>query len=333
MNAVLENTLLESVIGHTQEREFLRRLLKKSAVPHALLFSGSAGIGKRTLARAFASTLLTPESDDSSQETMRLVSAGNHPDLHFVSREVGKKDITVEAIRTLCNSLQLKPYYAHASVALIDNAHYMNLSAANALLKTLEEPNDNSYLILITDSPHRLPETIISRCQVIHFADLSPTDCSAVIVQNLSSMVEQTEIDPLISLAGSTLTPLGLETYVNEKTLELPESKALRDHLHTLLQDTVSLEKALLQLRKQADEGRALSLASQLAADKENLPAVWRLLSATIRKQLRLATGKRAERLSELLLNSLEAERLSAERNLSPQLQLSSILLQIAVGN
>ncbi len=324
--------MLKPVVGHQQEREFLSRLLRKNAVPHALLFCGSSGIGKRTLARSFAAELLSNEADGSSEETQRLVQAGNHPDLHFVFREQGKKDITVESIRTLCNALHLKPYYAHASVAIIDNAHTMNISAANALLKTLEEPNENSYLILITDTPHRLPETIVSRCQLLHFAELSRKDCARVISQKLGALLSQEQQQAFAKLADTTLSPLSLENYIDEKTLEIEVNKSLKDHLQTLLQEARSLEKALLSLRKHADEGRALSLASELAADKENLPGIWRMINSTIRTQMRAANGPRANRLATLLENSLEAERMTAQRNLSPQLQLSSILLQIAVG-
>ena len=150
-------------------------------LPHGLLFSGPGGIGKRHFAAALAAALLCrrPAADGQACggcEACRLIQAGTHPDLLQVSPLPDKQHIVVDQIRDLCASLALKSHAGGYQIATIVPAEQMNTAAANGLLKTLEEPSDNTLLILIAEQPGRLPATVRSRCQQLRFP-VPPADC------------------------------------------------------------------------------------------------------------------------------------------------------------
>jgi DNA polymerase-3 subunit delta' len=142
--------------------------LREARLPQALLIHGPEGLGKRKLADAFAQRLLC-QADGAKPCGQclgcRLWEAGTHPHFLAVQPEEPGKAIRVDDIRSLTGRFELKPQYASWRLAVIDPADAMNLSAANALLKTLEEPPERSLLILVSGAPGRLPATILSRCQ------------------------------------------------------------------------------------------------------------------------------------------------------------------------
>lgn len=147
---------------------------------HALLLSGPAHMGKGEVADTLAARLLcaTPGPDGLACGRCRgcqLFAAGTHPDFNrvsFIPTEKGDKlrsEIIVDQMRGLGHWFSLTPQLGGAQVALITPAHALNTSASNALLKTLEEPSRDRYLLLVTEEPGRLPATIRSRCQRLEF--------------------------------------------------------------------------------------------------------------------------------------------------------------------
>ncbi|MHB1512420.1 MAG: DNA polymerase III subunit delta' [Acidiferrobacter sp.] len=143
-------------------------LAEASHLPHALLFCGPAGIGKRQFAERLSVRLVCErETACGTCRACHLASGGNHPDILVLRREEGKTEITVDQARALNEFLVLTPHLAPRRVALIADADHLNRSASNALLKTLEEPPAGNYLLLVSDSPARLLPTIRSRCQRI----------------------------------------------------------------------------------------------------------------------------------------------------------------------
>lgn len=146
---------------------------------HALLICGPEGLGKRELAQALAKRLLCRAPVDGHAcgtcKSCNLLAAGTHPDRYEETLEPNdkgdlKSEIAVAQIRRLGEKLVLTPQIGDTIVALVHPAEAMNRSAFNALLKTLEEPPPNRYLILISDQPYRLPATIRSRCQRLELA-------------------------------------------------------------------------------------------------------------------------------------------------------------------
>ena len=143
---------------------------------HGLLICGPAGLGKREVALALADHVLAQGDATHATRTRQLIAAGTHPDLQLVSfipNKSGDKlrtEIVIEQVREITDKLALTPQYGVAQVVIVDPADAINRSAANALLKTLEEPQPGRYLWLISSDPARLPQTIRSRCQRLEFA-------------------------------------------------------------------------------------------------------------------------------------------------------------------
>jgi len=146
----------------------LRAYLDAGRIPQALLMTGPAGSGKHQLAQLLASRLLCREPAQFACgrcHGCRLMEAGTHPDLLRVEPEEPAKPITVDTIRALTAALALRPQYSAHRVVILAPAHLMNSNAANSLLKTLEEPERHTVLLLLSERPSALPATIVSRCQ------------------------------------------------------------------------------------------------------------------------------------------------------------------------
>ncbi len=144
-------------------------------LPHALLMTGPAGLGKLEFARLLGNSLVCESPDAQCMpcgacRQCKLVAAGNHPDIKEVSPEEAGKAIKVDAIRELVNQSILSVAEARYRVFIIRPAEAMGMAAANALLKTLEEPIDRTLLILISTNSGQLLATIKSRCQQLAFA-------------------------------------------------------------------------------------------------------------------------------------------------------------------
>ena len=163
---------------HADAWSRLQSRRERGALPHALLLAGPAGLGKREFRDAFVKGLLCQQSADGEPcgvcRSCQLVAAGTHPDvvsLSFGLRKDGvtRSEIVVDQIRDLSQRLAMSSQFGGWQVTSIDPADAMNASAANALLKTLEEPTASTLLILVADQPARLPATIRSRCLRIEF--------------------------------------------------------------------------------------------------------------------------------------------------------------------
>ena len=134
-------------------------------VPHAVLLLGSPGVGKRAAAAWLARERFSlPGSATGPQYPL---DKPEHPDLHWISPPDEKYTVGIDQIRGLVSSLALTSYAGGGKVAVIEPANAMTVSAANSLLKTLEEPSGDALIILIADRLGRLPATIVSRCQRI----------------------------------------------------------------------------------------------------------------------------------------------------------------------
>jgi DNA polymerase-3 subunit delta' len=169
---------MSSMPWHAVHWARLQARRQRDALPHALLLCGPTGLGKRAFTRRFLHGLLCERPIDGDAcggcRSCLLVAAGTHPDvigLSFGLRKDGvqRSEIVVEQIRELSARLAMRSQFGGWQVAIIDPADAMNGAAANALLKTLEEPSAQTMLILLADAPWRLPQTIRSRCQRIEF--------------------------------------------------------------------------------------------------------------------------------------------------------------------
>ncbi len=165
-------------------------MLSRDRVPHALLLSGQPGMGKMAFAEAIVQLLLcenrTPDHAPCGQCPGCIqFQTGFHPDYFSVRPEEDSSVIKVDAIRELGEKLVLASHRGGYKVTVLAPAEAMNLNAANSLLKTLEEPSDNTVLVLVCTRPARLPATIRSRCQQLRITAPEPASGEAWLADQL----------------------------------------------------------------------------------------------------------------------------------------------------
>lgn len=163
------------VIGHEWALDLLAHAIRSNRLSHAYLFTGPAQVGKTTVARAFAQALVCERSEDNGGapcvaaenacRTCQRVAQGRYPDVQFVVAE--KNTIQIEQVRVLRSDAAIAPLEGRRKVFIISEIERASLPAANALLKTLEEPPPQVILLLTTARRDLVLPTILSRCQVI----------------------------------------------------------------------------------------------------------------------------------------------------------------------
>ena len=177
------------LIGHQWVVELLKGHLRNGAPRHAYLFVGPAGVGRRTIALRFAQAInaenpSSPGEFDPQNPISKQIEKMQHPDLSLLELQEGDKNIKIEAVRNLQQSLILSPYSATYRIALLRNFDKATISASNAILKTLEEPPSTVVLMVTAESAEGLLPTIVSRCEVVKLRPI-PLDEVAEGLQNL----------------------------------------------------------------------------------------------------------------------------------------------------
>ena len=171
----------EALAGHANEVRELKTLLAEGRLPHALLFTGRDGIGKKLAGQILAAAILCGHDNAPCGvcDNCRAMRLGSHPDYYELLPEVRGKStriIRIEAIREMQTAVSRSAVQAGRRVVLIDDADTMNEPAANSLLKTLEEPEGQVTFILIARDRSSLLDTIVSRCMPLAFGALSPAE-------------------------------------------------------------------------------------------------------------------------------------------------------------
>jgi len=194
------------------DKEFFERF-SDDRLPHALLLHGPRDTGKTQLASQFVASILCLENRHPACGKCRscqLLSSGAHPDRHVITFEENpktgelRKEILVSQVRRLIGSLNLTNTISRRKVALIHPVEAMNRAAANALLKTLEEPPGATVLVLVSHDTRRLPATIRSRCQNLHVRPADPSVATKWLCAELNIAAEQAE-SAVMAAAGSPL--------------------------------------------------------------------------------------------------------------------------------
>lgn len=256
----------DRIRGQRQAIGLLSTLLRKGHIPHALVFTGIDGIGKQMAAKAFAMACncTDPQPFPASQagsspaartnacgqcRTCRRILADNHPDILHLCPSGNM--IRIAVIRDLIQRLSIKPYEQGKRIVIIAGSHAMNPEASNALLKILEEPPENTFLILTARQITDLLPTIISRCQQIRFSPLKRD----VLIELLTAN------DTLTPEEASAATALSGGSYTNALKMAregwIPRRNWLANEISGLSDQSTTSQ---------------LALAEKLAAGKTQLP-------------------------------------------------------------
>jgi DNA polymerase-3 subunit delta' len=207
--------------------------LEAGTLPHALMLTGPRGLGKTEFGRELAKTALCQEPGENGScgacQACQLFEAGTHPDIKMLTPEEPAKQIRVDDVRALIEFTNLSTQYGQHKVALVFPADALNMSSANSLLKTLEEPPPGTLLILVTDQPSRLPVTIRSRCQDILFGIPAVSEAEAWL--EAQPDVHGYSVSTLLAIANGA--PLTARDDLDEETLKA-RTRLFQDLLEAL---------------------------------------------------------------------------------------------------
>ncbi len=222
----------DDIVGQPRVAAFLKRVTTDGTVGHAYLFVGPPGSGKKTAAVALACAVFCDDDGCGSCPECTRVRRGAHPDVHLIEPE-GAAGYLAEQIRDVIHDVSLAPVEGPRKVYLFDGADLFNDSSANAFLKTLEEPPDDVLIVLMAHTYERVLPTISSRCQVVRFRRIPPSEAAAVLV-------EKTGADPDEALAA--LAAAGGVTARARDFLGSPSRRAARAQILRTLKDLAVLD-------------------------------------------------------------------------------------------
>jgi DNA polymerase III subunit delta' len=321
-----------ALLGQERAVALLRRAWVEGRVPQAYCFTGPSGVGRRSAALALAQALncLAPirgAADDAcgSCRACRKVAAGEHPDVTLVT-PTEKTVITIDQIRAVTVQAALRPYEGAVKVWILDPAEQLQEAAANALLKTLEEPAGQALFILVASGFHGLLPTIRSRCQEVRFDPLPDAALRAILTAHGRTPAVAAAVAALA--AGSAERALALdpaevaadrEQAVTTLRAALAPLPRLLEHAERLGKDRAGLLAALEPL---ADVTRDLALLTTSESAADRLPPERRLDLAPLAEAL--------PRGAALELHAAIADAAAAlERNALPRFVAERMLMRM----
>lgn len=213
------------IIGNQAAVASLRRAMAQGRLPHALLLAGPPGVGKRTLALAVARAVNCPADGPPclACSACRRIGEGLHPDVALLDPGPGERDIGIDRIKELQHDLSLRPFEGASRVAVVRGAHRMSREAANALLKTLEEPPGQAVLLLTTEDEDGLLPTIRSRCQRVPLLPVARAELQDALVERCGVALD--EAIRLAALAqgcpGRALSAMASPGWLEEREVTL----------------------------------------------------------------------------------------------------------------
>ncbi len=283
-----------TLFGHHDQVEMLRRSAGRSRLAHTYLFVGPAGVGKKRFALDLAQCLLCEAHQEEELlacgqcSGCKQVAARTHPDLMIVECPEGKSELPIDLFlgppdrrgkAGLCYELSMRPMSGGRKLAIIDDADLLNDEGANALLKTLEEPPPRSILILIATSPDVVLPTIRSRCQVLRFRPLAVDDVRQILLRE-----GMTETEPEAAEAA------GMSEGSLERARQLLDPQ-LREQ-RTVLYDMLAAEKfQSAQLTAKMLEGLEAA-GSETSVQRAHAVWMFRFCAEFYRQVLLIQAGK-----------------------------------------
>jgi DNA polymerase III subunit delta' len=326
---------VRAVVGHQQAQWLLGQAVASEQVTHAYLFAGPDGIGKTTLALAFAALLQCEQPDLVVGEPCGVCSAcrrithGNHPDVTLVEAEEGKRQLGIDAVRdNVIHLANLAPSSGRWRIFVLPNVERMTPNTVNALLKTLEEPPERVVLLLTTTEPENLLPTLLSRCQIVPMQPLAADMIVDALSTRWSVPAERAHV-----LAGLASGRLGWAVRAHDDP-DLASARA--EHLTKLIACTY------------AERDERLVAAARFGADAETARAAielwmlwWRDVALAAHGAAHLlsdgaardeaATQGRAigpERAERFLRALIEAQA-ALDQNANPRLTLDVLMLDL----
>ena len=195
--------VFEQIFGQPRVREFLRASVESDRVTHAYLFTGPAGSNKTQAAYALAAALICKDGGCLACDECERIKRRKHPDVRYFAPE-GAAGYLVEQVRDIVADTELAPIQASKKVYILDRVDLLGTAAANAFLKTLEEPPDDVVLILLGRTRESVLPTIVSRCSVVPFRLIPASEAAAILSQRTGASAELAKV--AIEACGGSIT-------------------------------------------------------------------------------------------------------------------------------
>ncbi|MDQ5970988.1 MAG: hypothetical protein QG603_765 [Patescibacteria group bacterium] len=246
------------IFGHKQAINFLQNSIEQDKLAHAYLFYGSRGLGKKMIADYFSRSIFCTSLEQKpcgQCQACRLVAKKSYLDFYTLGKD--GQELSADNVREFMHSLQMANIYGNKKIAIIYNVENMNIFGANALLKTIEEPPANTYIILISDNINLLPATVISRCQLLKFQALKKNEMEQWMDNfDFHDQERQTIINLSFGKPGLALQLMqeNLETWKQSCSFIL---SLLAANTFNIMQ---SIEKWFAQLKKENPEAKVSEL-------------------------------------------------------------------------
>jgi len=204
------------IVGHQKQQAYLQKQIISGKIGHAYLFVGPSNLGISEVGYYFSQTLLCEGENKPCGRcrNCRQIKKGVYADIIYVA-PLQKKNIIISQIRELRKKFSVRSWNSNWQIAIIERAETMTLEAANALLKTLEEPANQQIIILLATDTKFLPKTIISRCQIIKFLPILKTEMN----EYLSSKLEDQEQISLIMQLANGYPEIAMNYVKNPKKI------------------------------------------------------------------------------------------------------------------
>ena len=306
----------DDLVGQSRVAEHLSAAVRRGAISHAYLFTGPAGAGKKSTARAFACAIICADNGCGTCAACRRIKRGLHPDVRDVAPE-GAATYMVEQIREIIHDVNLAPVEGERTIYIVEAADSFNESAANAFLKTLEEPPGHVIIVLLATTYEAVLPTIASRCQVVRFRRLSPHDATRLLSERTGA--SDAEATAALAATGGVLARA-------KEFLDSAPRRLARDHMLGTLKDLVVY-----------DEHDVLLAARRLlAAAKAPLDEIKALQAEEIREHVDFVgkSGSKAlEDRHKRQLTAREREGVSEVLNIAESWLRDCLVLSQGVGD
>ena len=261
--------VFEQIFGQPRVRDFLRASVDCDRVTHAYLFTGPAGSNKTQAAYALAAALICKGGGCMACEECERIKRRKHPDVRYFAPE-GAAGYLVEQVRDIVADTELAPIQANKKVYILDRVDLLGTAAANAFLKTLEEPPEDVVLILLGRTRESVLPTIVSRCSVVPFRHIPASEAAAILSQRTGASNELAKV--AIEACGGSITR-GAEFLMSSERLEF--RKRVLDVLarlgHSDLWDTLSSASELAVLAKAPLDAVRAAAEAELAENADFL--------------------------------------------------------------
>jgi len=322
-----------SLVGNERLKRLLKRAVAEDRIHQGLIFAGPRGVGKQQFALALAQALncrrpLGGDACGACDQCIKI-AAREHIDIETIVPD--GQFIKISQMREMTEKANYRPYDGRCRVYILDDAERLNLSAANSILKVLEEPPETTLLVLVTAKPYALLQTIRSRCQMLSFAPLTAGELEAFLNENYKRPAEENRL--LARLARGSIgraLEIDLGIYREQRAMMVELIEAV-----IISRDTMKLMQAAEYLAKKLEREefeRHLDALLVLLADVFHLK-----LGETAESLTNADIAPRLERLAEMAtleqiadwVERIESVMQGLARNLNRQLAMEEMLLAV----